>query len=109
MWVVSGTTCTRFRCRFAGSLLTMTAGRFFLISPPTAGSKLTHHTSPRFTTDIADRPLRPLKGLGLALFVSRHLPVCSIQVVALHMGPDQALDEATNSPPTNHCVQPLVD
>ena len=38
--LVEGTTCTRLRYLFEASLLTITAGRCFRISPPTEAAKL---------------------------------------------------------------------
>ena len=73
---VRGTTCTRFRCWFAASLLMTTAGLRFRISPLTDGSKLTHHTSPRFIGDIRNRSFCPLESFCFAFFFLGHLMVC---------------------------------
>jgi len=69
---VTGTTVitprpSRRAVPFAPSLLTMTAGRVFRISPPTAGSNLIHQTSPRFIGHVSNKILAPLQRLGLAL------------------------------------------
>ena len=63
-------------------MLTMTAGRRFLISPPSEGSKLTHHISPRFIGDIPHRRLGPLGAVGLAGLVQCHLPVRGREIFA---------------------------
>ena len=70
--LVSGITCTRLRNLFEPSLLTITAGRFFLISPPTDGSKFTHQTSPLFIFDIFKGSFSPLKSLLFPFSVFRH-------------------------------------
>jgi hypothetical protein len=56
----------------------MTAGRRLRISPPTAGSKFTHHTSPRFITDISDSGFCPFQRLSFTDFVLGHLLIACI-------------------------------
>src|SRR4051812_25521761 len=104
--VVRGTTCTRFRCLLDASLLMMTAGRSLRTSPPTAGSKLTHQTSPRFIGHIPDGGLGPVQGLALAGLVLGHLPVGDVEVLADHVRPDQGLDELADAPPPDDGVEP---
>src|SRR5262245_25306898 len=99
--VVSGTTCTRFRCLFDRSLLTITAGRSLRTSPPTAGSKFTHHTSPRFIGNVSYRALTPFQRFGFANLVTRHLSVGSLQVLGDHVRAHQFLDELANFPPAD--------
>jgi len=65
---------TRFRFRLDASLLTITAGHVFWISPPSHGSKSTHQISPRsigLVACIADDSFRPLHGLALAIPAGR--------------------------------------
>src|SRR5262249_7292270 len=87
----------------------MTAGRSLRTSPPTAGSKLTHQTSPRFIGDIPHRGLGPLQRLRLASLVAGHLLVSDLQVLADDVRPDEGLDEPANAPPADDGVQPVVD
>src|ERR1700710_1659436 len=87
----------------------MTAGRRFLISPPTDGSKLIHQTSPRFIRYVPDRGFRPLVSLGLTTFVCRHLPVGVGQVVRHHMRTNQTLDELADLLSTNYTMEALID
>ncbi len=41
----------------------------------TAGSKLTHHTSPRFIRTVSYGRFGPLKGLGFPAFIAAHLGI----------------------------------
>src|SRR5690348_3358071 len=90
--------------RLAASLLTMMAGRVFLISPPNEGSNATHHISPRrgsarspfFIRDVPHQPLTPLPGLSLALLISRHRSVAFLQPFAYHVGTRQVVQEAAD-------------
>ena len=81
--LVMGTTCKRFKVRFAALLLTITAGRIFCISPPSDGSKLTHHTSPRSKLAnwkrIVDQGFYPLGRFALPVPVEAHLPIGRLQ------------------------------
>src|SRR5438552_3786399 len=107
--VVSGTTWTRFRYWFEASLLTITAARFFWISPPTEGPKLIHQTSPRFIADIPHRVFRPLQSFGFALLVSSHLPVSLFELLGDDVGAYRLLDEAADATPTYDCMQSFVN
>src|SRR5438552_946797 len=107
--VVSGTTCTRFRCLLEASLLTMTAGRSLRTSPPTAGSKLTHQTSPRFIGHVSCGGLGPFQRFRLARFVLGHLLVRNLEVLTDDIRPDEGLDKLANASPADDGVQPVVD
>src|SRR5262249_389074 len=106
--VVSGTTWTLLRCLLEASLLTMAAGRSLRTSPPTAGSKLTHHTSPRFIGHVSYGGLCPFQRFRLARFVLGHLPVRNLEVFPDDVGPDEGLDKLANAPPADDGVQPVV-
>jgi hypothetical protein len=58
----------------------MTAGHLWRISPPIDGSKFTHHTSPRFITDISGGGFQPFESLDLMPFVLGHLLILDVQV-----------------------------
>src|SRR3989304_9484767 len=94
--LVRGTTWTRLRNLFDASLLMMTAGRFFLISPPMEGSKLIHQTSRRFMGYVLEGDLSPLYGLFLPLFVPCHLSVSRFQIRAYYMGAHQFFNQFTD-------------
>src|SRR5436305_10676707 len=87
----------------------MTAGRFFLTSPPTAGSKSTHQTSPRFIRHVRDRGLGPFVSFGLAGLVSRHFPVGVPQILLDDMGTDEGLDEAADLVAADDPVKAGID
>ena len=59
---------TRFSTRLAALLLTIIAGRVFLISPPREGSNETHQTSP-LRGSIADQSFCPFLRFALACLV----------------------------------------
>src|SRR4051794_22793301 len=107
--LVKGTTWTRFRNWLDASLLTMTAGRCFWISPPTDGSKLTHQTSPRFIRHVPEGDFRPLVSLRLAGFVRCHFPVGGCQILRSDVGTDQGLDELADLLPPDHAVETVID
>src|SRR5437899_604919 len=87
----------------------MTAGRSFRTSSPTAGSKLTHHTSARFIGDISQSGLGPLQGFCLARLLSCPLLISDFQVFADHVRANKRLNELANPPPSDDGVQSLVD
>src|SRR5690242_18651194 len=87
----------------------MTAGRSLRTSPPTAGSKLTHQTSPRFIGHVSYGGLGPFQRFRLARLVLGHLPVRNLQVLADDVGPDEGLNELADAPPADDGVQSLVD
>src|SRR5262245_24426566 len=87
----------------------MTAGRSLRTSPPTAGSKLTHQTSPRFIGDVPHGGLGPLQRLRFARLLLSHLLVGQLQVFGDDVGPHEGLDELANPPRADDRVQPLVD
>src|SRR5262249_52292218 len=97
------------RCLLEASLLTMTAGRSLPTSPPTAGSKLTRQTSPRFIGDVSQGGLGPFHRLCRARFVLSHLLVRDLQILGDDMGPNEGLDKLANPSRTDHAVQALVD
>src|SRR3954465_4576912 len=99
-------TWSLLRCLLAVSLLTMTAGRCLRTSRPTAGSKLTHQTSPRFIGYVSHRGLGPLECLCFARFLLGHLLVSDLQVLADDVGPHQGFNEPADSPPADNGVQP---
>src|SRR5664279_3952107 len=109
MFEVSGTTWTRLRNWFEASLLTMTAGRFFLTSPPTAGSKLTHQTSPRFMCDVRDGGFCPLMSFCFASLVGPHFAIGSHEVPAENVRADQGFDEAADLMAPDDLVKTRVD
>src|ERR1035437_8508896 len=109
MFEVSGTTWTRLRNWFEASLLTITAGRFFLTSPPTAGSKLTHQTSPRFMRDVRDGGFCPLMSFCLASLVGRHFAIGRDEVPADDMRADEGFDEAADLVAPDNLVKTRVD
>src|ERR1019366_864866 len=74
-------TTTRLSIEFAASLLIMTAGRVFCISPPIEGSKETHHTSPLFIGLVSYQSFAPLVGFPFMLCVTRHFSVTRLQCV----------------------------
>jgi hypothetical protein len=78
--LVKGTTCTRFKYLFEMSLLRMTGGLVFLISPPTEGSKFIHQTSPRFIAYVSDGCFRQVKSFNLSRFVECHCAIARIEV-----------------------------
>src|SRR3970040_241504 len=84
--LVSGMTWTRLRNWFAASLLTMTAGRSFLISPAMDGPKLTHQTSPRFIGPGPDGGLGPFGPLALPPPIFGHLTVGRYQFFSQNVG-----------------------
>src|SRR5262245_12134103 len=102
--VVRGTTWTRFKCLFAASLLTITAGRCLRTSPPTPASKWTHQTSPRFIGHVSHGGLGPFQRLGFALFFLGHLLVGGFQIISENMRSDEGLDELADSPPADDVV-----
>ena len=106
---MSGTTCTRFRYLFEASLLTMTAGRSFFISPPAAGSQCIHHISPLFITHVPDGAFCPFQGLRLLALILHHRLVPRFSVCIKHMQPEQRCDEFTDAPTSDHPGQSLVD
>ena len=67
----------------------MTAGRSLRTSPPTAGSKLTHQTLPRFIGHVSHGGLGPGERLRLARFLLGHLLVSEFQVLADDCGAAQ--------------------
>ena len=76
----------------SSSLLTSAAGCVLRISPPTAGSKATHRTPPRFIGHVTDQSLGPCQGFGLPGFVGRHLAVCGLQFRIHQVLASQSLD-----------------
>src|SRR4030042_7141904 len=91
--LVRGTTWTRLRNLFDASLLTITAGRFFLISPPTEGSKLTHQTSPLFMRYVLESCLGPIQGFCFSLFVLCHLGVCQFEILTNYVRANQCFNK----------------
>ena len=87
----------------------MTAGRCLRTSPPTAGSKLTHQTSPRFIGDVRYGAFGPFQRFGFANLFPGHLLVGCLQVFAKYMGTYERLDEPANATPTHDAVQTRVD
>src|ERR1700683_4282589 len=108
-----GTTWTRFRLRLDASLLTITAGRVFWISPPSEGSKSTHQTSPRSIGPvpcyIADDAFRPFVGGSLAFLVACHFAVGRPNVLRHHMRAGELLDELADPPAADDIMEALVD
>src|SRR5579864_3106945 len=97
------------------SLLTTTAGRVLRISPPIAGSKATHHTSPRcgglslLVGDIAGQVLDPFVGLALARLVGRHRAITLDEVAPGDVRARQIVEETADPPRPNNAAQPLVN
>src|SRR6266487_3613350 len=102
-FVESGTTWTRFRYLLAASLLIMTAGRCFWISPSTNGSKLTHQTSPRCISDVSYRGFNPFQCLGLTFLICSHGLIGGRKVCADDVGAHKLVS------PKNYSRYPDVD
>src|SRR5690349_20893805 len=96
MLVVRGTTWTRFRNLLAASLLAITAGRRSCISPPTAGPKSTHQTSPRIITDISYKSIGPFQRLSFLSFIFGHLAICGLKLLINEMWTDSGFYELTD-------------
>src|SRR5262249_12343455 len=87
----------------------MTAGRSLCTSPPTAGAKMTHQTSRRFTGHVSYSGLGPVQRLGFARFLLGHLLVRDLQVLADDVGSDEGFDKLANASATDDAVQSVVD
>src|ERR1035437_3039683 len=109
MFEVSGTTWTRLRNWSEASLLTMTAGRFYLISPPPAASKLPPQASPGFMRDVRDGGFSPLMSFCRASLVGRHFAIGRDEVPADDMRADEGFDEAADLVAPDNLVKTRVD
>src|SRR6185295_3836038 len=87
----------------------MTAGRFFLISPPTDGSKSTHQTSPRLIGDVRDHRLSPLTGFRLPGSVGCHLSIGRHHVLPDAVRADEGLDETADLVPADNLMETGID
>src|ERR1019366_9256749 len=103
-----GTTCTRFRYRLEASLLTITAGRVFCISPPRDGSKSTHQTSPRnmrLVPSVSDQSLRPSQRFPLPVLVRSHVPVRRFDVFRQDVRTRKLLQKLADPAPADLAMQ----
>ena len=107
--LVAGTTCTRLLNWFDVSLLTMTAGRVFLISEPMDGSKFTHQISPRFMVDVAHKIFRPIQGVALAALILAHGSVALSNGRIDNVGTGKAVQKMTNPSCPYFGIEPLVN
>jgi len=78
----------------------MIAGLVLRISPPTDGSKATHHTSPQ---------RGGLSGLALLLLVGGHCPIVFDDLLRDHVRPRKIIEESADTPPADDAVRPLID
>jgi hypothetical protein len=103
----------RFKFRLEASLLTMTAGRVFWISPPSEGSKSTHQTSARsiglISGQISDYSLGPFQGFAFPEVIRGHVPVGGFDVQRHDMGTSKLLDELTDTTATDNAVEAFVN
>jgi hypothetical protein len=106
--LVRGTACTRFKYLLAVLLLVITAGRLLRIWSLIAGSKFTHHTSPRVITDISDGCFRPFESLGFTPFVLSHLLIGGFEVLIKHVWPYYIFDKAANPAATHNSMKPCI-
>src|SRR5437868_15090114 len=89
--------------RLAMSLLTITTGLVLRISPPSAASNATHHTSPRrggstrLIGHVADPALAPVECLGLARLVRRHIGIAGLDPFRRDARPRPIVEEAADS------------
>src|SRR6266540_1088691 len=86
----------------------MTAGRCLRISPPTDGSKSTHHTHRGSSSRVHYRRFDPIQGCSFTLFVLRHEMVGVFQIGSNHVRPHQPFDELADLTATDDAKQPLV-
>src|ERR1035437_1035024 len=107
-----GTTCTRFKYRLEASLLTITAGRVFCISPPRDGSKSTHQTSPRsmrLVSDVSDQSFRPSQRFPLPIPVRSHVAVRRLHVFRQDVWTRKLFQKLTDPPPADLAMQSFVN
>ncbi|HEV2687067.1 MAG TPA: O-acetyl-ADP-ribose deacetylase [Bryobacteraceae bacterium] len=101
------------RLRLDASLLTMTAGRVFAISPPSDGSKSTHQTSPRSTgmlaRNVSDSRFGPFQRLLFPRMVGCHLAVGSLDILWQDVGTSKPFDKLTDPAPPDCPVKALVN
>src|SRR3954453_17900944 len=97
------------------SLLTITAGRVLRISPPSAASNATHHTSPRcgwstpLIGHVADQALAPVERLGLARFLRGHIGIAGLKPAGRDMRPREIVEEAADAARADAVTQAVVD
>src|SRR3989304_5898750 len=99
----------RLRYLFAASLLTMMAGRFLRISPPTEGSKLTHQTSPLFMGAVPEGCLGPFQRFLLAGLILRHLLVSRLELGSDNMRAHEFLDKLADLSRSDDLMEAFVD
>src|SRR5881409_460179 len=107
-WLVRGITWTRFKNLFEASLLMMTAGLRFRISPPTADPKFTHHTSPRFIGDLSQCAFNPFQCFRLAIVVMCHAPISRLHVSIDDMRANQRFNKLADVSTSDNTVQACV-
>src|SRR3954467_3060415 len=96
------------------SLLTITAGRVLRISPPSVASKATHHTSPRrgcstgLIGHIADQAFAPLKRLGRARFVRRHIGIAGLEPSWRDVRAREIVEKAADAARPDAFAQPVI-
>ena len=84
-----------------------------------AGSKATHHASPRWGDGllseasiigyVARQILHPFRRFALAFLVGRHGAVCLRQLAFGHMRARKIVEEPTYPPPSNDRVEAVID
>src|SRR5690242_5667647 len=95
-----------------------TAGRVLRISPPIAGSKATHHTSPRCgdgelfrgaMSYVADQALDPFHCFAFVLLVGGHGAIGGLEVASGHVWACEVVQEAADASAPNDAVQAGID
>ncbi len=87
----------------------ITAGRLFLISPPIVGSKLTHHTSPRFICNVRDGGFCPFGCLRFAGLIGSHFSVTGFKIFLEYVWANKRFDELANFSSANYTVKSDID
>src|SRR4051794_13810627 len=95
-----------------------TAGRVLRISPPIAGSKATHHTSPRCgggelfrgaMSYVADQTLDPFCCFVFVLLVGGHGAIGRLEIASGHVWACEVVQEAADASAPDDAVQAGVD
>src|SRR3954471_5537164 len=95
-----------------------TAGRVLRFSPPIAGSKATHHTSPRggggqlfaaAMSYVADQALDPFRCFAFVRLVGGHGAIGSLEVASGHVWACEVVQEAADASAPDDAVQAGVD
>src|SRR4051812_25406007 len=95
-----------------------TAGRVLRISPPIAGSKATHHTSPRCGDGelfggamnyVADQALHPFRCFAFVLLVGGHGAIGGLEIASGYVWTCEVVQEAADASAPDNAVQAGVD